>query len=188
MNPANVRSLSMKGTHEVRELFSIYPMNSLVQLRALTLTYICSSDDPTFQFWNQLSALKHLRPLVVNFSSYRALDEPLEDQEFLIRSIFNHGFCPASELFKIHISTYVISRMITRQFMSVTETTNLRDVLINCLTLSDFIAVLPAMQHVRSLHIHHQLCADEESIDNPPRINKSLLPKCELLCSKLCGE
>ena len=44
------------------------------------------------------------------------------------------------------------------------------------------------MQHVRSLPIHHRLCADEESIDNPPRISKSLLPECQLLCLKLCRE
>ena len=120
MNPANVRSLSRRGTHEVREFFSICQMNSLVQLRALTLTYMASSDDPTFQFWTQLSSLKHLRSLIVNFSSYHAVGESLEDQEFLIRSVFNHGFCLALELFKIHISTYVIPRTMTPQLMPTT--------------------------------------------------------------------
>ena len=120
MNPPNVRSLSRRGTHEVREFFSICPMNSLVQLRALTLTYMASSDDPTFQFWTQLSSLKHLRSLAVNFPSYRAIDEPREDQEFVIRSVFNHGFCLALELFKIHISTFVIPRTMTPQLMPTT--------------------------------------------------------------------
>ena len=120
MSQANFRSLSRRGTHEVRDFFSICPLNSLVQLRALTLTYMASSDDPTFQFWTQLSSLKHLRSLIVNFSSYHAVGESLEDQEFLIRSVFNHGFCLALELFKIHISTYVIPRTMTPQLMPTT--------------------------------------------------------------------
>src|SRR5437879_6237139 len=63
MNVVNVRSLKLHKANEIRHFFSIYSLNSLIQLRLLSLTFMYSFNDNSFTFWNQLSSLKYLRSL-----------------------------------------------------------------------------------------------------------------------------
>ena len=64
----NVRSVRLQQTKEIRHFFSIHQLSSFVRLRSLHLSSMFSVNDPTFEFWNQLSTLKYLESLIVNFS------------------------------------------------------------------------------------------------------------------------
>ena len=181
INLANVRSLLIQDPVENTKFFSIYSLTSFLQLRTRTLYYISALDDPTFQFWKQRSSLKHLQSLTVSLWPLRALEDAIGDLEFLIRSISNHGLCPALKSFELAMCDSGTPRTFTPQLMPAPKAIDLRHVSINCLTLSDLVALFPAMQNVQSLRIDRRFWADEEWMQNPLKIDTTLLSKCKLL-------
>ncbi len=67
MNVVNVRSLKLRKSDHTRHFFSTYSLNSLVQVRLLSLNSMYSFNDYSFTFWKQLSSLKFLRSLKIMF-------------------------------------------------------------------------------------------------------------------------
>ena len=181
INPANVQSLFMRTPDEITEFFSIYSLKSLTQLRRLSLEYMFTLENSTFQLWKELASLKYLQSLKVTFWPRRALEDAVGDQEFLISSLGKHDFYPALNSFEIATCGSRTPRTITPPLIPATKTTNLRHVSIDCLTFSDLIALFPAMQDIESIRISRQVWADEESIKSPPAIATHLLSKCKRL-------
>ena len=184
MNPtnmANVRSLIMKEPEEIRHFLSIHPLKTLAQLRTLMLTNISSSDDPAFQFRNQLSSLKHLQSLNVSFTKFSNHRTSHEEKEFLICSVFVHGFYPELRRFSIDTASLWKGTSAIRLLNQTTKASNLRYLSIDSLTFGDLVILLPAMENIVSLRVSADLDAKKKSIEKPPEIDKPLLPSCHKL-------
>jgi hypothetical protein len=173
MKPASVRSLSFQDSEEIRHFFSIHPLNSFVQLRSLYLNHMFSSDDPTFQFWNQLSSLKYLQSLIVKFWGPSRGSTTIDEKKFLVRSVFAGDFCPALQRFSV--DTVGLQQGATNlQYLSIAH-----------LAFDDLLLLLPAMENILSLCVDYQLDTDWKPIAKLPQIDQPLLPKCRQLELKL---
>jgi hypothetical protein len=104
MNVVNIRSLKFHKANAIHHFFSIYSLNSLVQLRLLSLDFMYSFNDNSFTFWHQLLSLKYLRSLKIIFWGITAPNNCIEEKEFIIRSIFNKDYCPLLKSFNINTS------------------------------------------------------------------------------------
>ena len=187
-NVANIRSLSLHASTEIEHFFSMYPLGSLVQLRRLSLTFIFSFNDPTFQFWNQVASLKHLQFLHIGYWGDGEHDNCIEEKEFIIRSIFNQHFCPALQSFSINTSGTQKCKPTIPSLIPTRRVTNLRYLSIDSLTFHDLTKLLPALKNIKCLRITYQLCKDEKFSGKPAEVHLSPLPQCLQLELKLDKE
>jgi hypothetical protein len=164
MNVINIRSLRLKESNETRHFFSIYSLNSLVQLRLLSLGYMYSLNDDSFTFWKQLSYLKYLRLLrIVFLGNLFEPENSVEEKEFIIRSIFNNDYCPLLKYFSIKTCGRQRWKTAIPSLISTTKPTKIKHLSVDSFILSDFIKLLPALKNVTSFHTDHQLYFDNES-------------------------
>ena len=185
MNPANVRSLSFQDSEEVRHFFSIHLLSSFIQLRSLYLNQMFSSDDPTFQFWQQLSSLKYLHSLVVSFGGPSRGSTAIEEKKFLIRSVFARDFCPTLQRFSIDTGGLSQRPTAIDSLNPTTKATNLQYLSIAHLAFDDLLLLLPATENILSLCVHYQLDTEWKPIEKLPKIEQPLLPHCRQLELKL---
>jgi hypothetical protein len=134
-------------------------------------------NDNSFQFWNQLSSLKYLRSLEINFWIYSRSDNYINDKEFIIRSILSNGFCPLLESFII--CTFIrpnwgssISSVIT-----TTKTTNIKYLSIGSLTFNNLIRLVPVLQNVKSFRMDYEPYFKNE-FNEQHIMTIPLMPKC----------
>jgi len=182
MNIINVRSLKLRESNEIQHLFSIYSLDSFVQLRLLSLNFMHAFNDNKFQFWKQLSSLKYLRSLKIMFWSSLdpGPDNSIEEKEFIIRSIFNNDYCPLLRYLNIETSGRSRWKTGIPSLITTTKATNIKYLSIDSLTFNDLIKLLPALKNLKILCIDYQLSCDEkpnEQIQNMTTIS-ALLPKC----------
>ena len=181
MNPANVLSLVLDDGTESLQFFSILPLGSFVQLRTLTLEYMRCFDDPNFTFWKQLSVMKHLYYLRIICCSYLPPKNYVREQQFFIRSIFNHGFCPGLRSFLIHIYENRKKKLSIPSLLPSTKAIELRHFAIDYLAFNDLITLLPGMGNIKSFCVDLRLSEDRELITKPLPDDTSLLPECRHL-------
>lgn len=186
MNVVNVRSLKFQEANEIQDFFSIYSLNSLVQLRLLSLTFMYSFNDNSFTFWNQLSSLKYLRSLKIMFWGMRP-GNCVEEKQFIIRSIFNKDSCPLLESFSINTCGTEKGTPTIPSLIPTTKTTNIKHLLLDRLTFNDLIKLLPALQNVKSFCIDYKLCSYTEPNEPQPNMTSTipLLSKCTRFHVKL---
>ncbi|CAF1128886.1 unnamed protein product [Didymodactylos carnosus] len=188
MNVGNVRSLKLKNANEIQHFFSIYSLNSLIQLRLLSLDFMYSFNDNLFRFWNQLSSLRHLRLLKIMFwGSCSGPNNCLDEKEHIIRLIFNKDYCPLLKYFKIDTCGLQRGMPTIPSLITTTKTTNIKYLWIDSLTVNDLIRLLPAIQNVKSFHIDYHLCTDNEPKERQQKMTiiMPLMPKCIRLHLKL---
>ena len=179
-NIANVRSLKLQRTNEIKSFFLLYSLSSFTQLHSLSLTLKYSFNDKLFRFWIQLSSLKNLHRLEIKFWGITGPNNCIQEKEYIIRSIFNEDCCPLLE--SLIISTCGRQKQIPAipLLMRTSRSTNLKCLLIDSLTFNDLIKLLPALAHLRTCCIDYQLYADDQP---DPRQRQTLttcpvLPKC----------
>jgi hypothetical protein len=163
INVDNVQSLKFQDAKEIRHFFSKYSLNSLDQLRLLSLTSILSFNDNFFIFWRQLSSLKYLQFLKIMFWDNFGLNNCIEEKEFIIRSIFNRYFCPSLKSFVICTGGRQKWPPTIPSLITTTKTTNIKYLSIDSLTYNDLIKLLPALQNIKSFRIDYELHYDNES-------------------------
>ncbi|CAF3696075.1 unnamed protein product [Rotaria sordida] len=180
MNVVNVRSLKFNKSNEIRHFFSKISLNSLVQLRVLSLDFMYSFDDNSFTFWKQLSSLKYLQSLKIIFWASSGSVNCCDEKKYIIRSIFNNNYCPSLKSFIITTGGIQQGRLTIPSLISTTTTTNIQNLSINSLTFNDLIKLLPAMQNVKSFRIDYNLKYDNWSNEQQQSmvIDIPLLPKC----------
>ncbi|CAF1383756.1 unnamed protein product [Adineta ricciae] len=187
MNIMNVRSLKLQDDKRTKLFFTMYPLNSLEQLRSLSLNCMYSLNDKSFQFWYQLSSLKYLQVLKIKFWTTSARENCIDEKEFIIRSIFNNEFCPLLKVFKIHTCGRQRWRSSIPSLVTTTKTTHIQYLSIDSLTFDDLLRLLSALQHVKSFRTGYQLSLNDkqkqEIIFTIP-----LMPKCIHLYLKLSDE
>jgi len=190
MNIANVRSLKLRRTNEIKHFFSIYLLSSFTQLRLLSLTLRYSSNDKLFRFWNQLSSLRNLRLLDIKFWGISGPNNCIQEKEYIIRSVFNKDYCPLLE--SLIISTCGIQKeMPTIPFLIRTyRATNIKRLFVDSLTFNDLMKLLPALQNVQSCCIDYQLYYDYQSDPWQQQIltRSPMLPKCIQLNLQLSND
>ncbi|CAF2234532.1 unnamed protein product [Rotaria magnacalcarata] len=177
INAANIRSLKLEKSNEIKHFFSIYSLNSLIQLRLLSLTFMNSFNDNSFQFWNQLSSLKYLQSLKIMFRGYSGCGYCIEEKEYIIRSIFNKDFCPLLKSFIIEACSRRSWKSTIPSLITTTKATNIQHVSIDSLAFIDLIKLLPALQNVKSFCSDHELSYDNKQQQNMT-ITMPLLSKC----------
>ncbi|CAF3662063.1 unnamed protein product [Rotaria sordida] len=180
MNVVNVRSLKFNKSNEIRHFFSKISLNSLVQLRVLSLDFMYSFDGNSFTFWKQLSSLKYLQSLKIIFWASSGSVNCCDEKKYIIRSIFNNNYCPSLKSFMITTGGIQQGRLTIPSLISTTTTTNIQNLSINSLTFNDLIKLLPAMQNVKSFCIDYDLRYDNWSNEQQQSmvIDIPLLPKC----------
>jgi hypothetical protein len=190
INVNNIRSLKLQEANEINHLFSIYTLNSFVQLRLLSLDFMYSFNDNLFEFWNQLSSLKYLRSLKIMFWSNWGHGNCIEEKEFIIRSIFNKDFCPLLTCFVINTCGRQRWRSPIPSLITTTKATNIRYLSLDSLTFNDFIKLLPALQNVESFHIDYELSHDHQSNEQQKKMTFTmpLMPKCIRLHLRLSDD
>lgn len=190
MNVGNVRSLKFQDANEIRHFFSIYSLNSLVQLRLLSLNFMYSFNDNSFTFWKQLSSLKYLRSLKIMFWGMNRPDNCVEEKQFIIRSIFNKDYCPLLESFSIDTCGTQHGPPTIPSLIPTTKTTNIKHLLLDILTFNDFIKLLPVLQNVKSFCIDYILYSYNKPNEPPPNmtITIPLLSKCTRFHVKLTDD
>ena len=132
----------------IYNIFSVsilYFLNSLIQLRFLSLT-LSSFNDNSFQFWNQLSSLKYLQSLQIMFRGYSGCGYRVEEKEYIIRSVFNKDFCPLLKSFIIEACSRRSWKSTIPSLITTTEATNIEYVSIDSLAFIDLIKLLPTLQ------------------------------------------
>ncbi|CAF1452291.1 unnamed protein product [Adineta steineri] len=180
----NIRSLKLRKHNRIKHFFSISSLQSLVQLRLLSLEYIYSFDDNLFTFWNQLSSLKYLRSLRVIFGSKFRSNNHLEEKQFIIRSIFTQDFCPLLNciIIKNYGNDSVNTELPIPSLIQSTKTTNIKYLTIDRLTFVDLIELLPALQKTKSFCIDDEFfCNDQLFTQRIVPIAMSLMPECSKL-------
>lgn len=178
MNAANVRSLSLHATEDIKHFFSFHPLGALVQLRSLHLSDMFPLNDPSFQSWKPLSSLKDLRSLKVIFSKNSNSKIAFKEKDFLIRSLFEPDFYPALRRFSVEIRDSTKSNPTIRSLNPTATTINLRYLSIDTLTFHDLVKLLPALGNIKSLCISVELCTNDKPTEKLPKANTPLLPKC----------
>ncbi|UJR38744.1 hypothetical protein I4U23_031409 [Adineta vaga] len=177
INGANIRSLKLQNFNEIKHFFSIYSLNSLIQLRLLSLTFMNSFNDNSFQFWNQLSSLKYLQSLKIMFRGYSGCGYCIEEKEYIIRSIFNKDFCPLLRSFSIEACSRRSWKSTIPSLIPTTKATHMEYMSIDSLAFIDLIKLLPALQNIKSFRSDHELTYDNKQQQNMT-IPMPLLCKC----------
>jgi hypothetical protein len=177
VNVANIRSLKLVDSNEIKHFFSIYTLNSLIQLRLLSLTFMCSFNDNSFKFWNQLSSLKYLQSLKIKFGGYSGCGYCVEEKEYIICSIFNKDFCPLLKSFIIEACSRRSWKSTIPSLITTTKATNMEYVSIDSLAFIDLIKLFPALQNVKSFRSDYELNYDCRQQPNMT-ITMPLLSKC----------
>ncbi|CAF1302913.1 unnamed protein product [Didymodactylos carnosus] len=179
-NIANVRSLKLRRTNEIKHFFLIYSLSSFTQLRLLSLTLKYSFNDKLFRFWNQLSSLKNLRRLEIKFWGITGPNNCIQEKEYIIRSIFNKDYCPLLE--SLIISTCGRQKQIPTipLLIRTSRSTNLKRLFIDSLTFNDLIKLFPALANLQTCCIDYKLYADDQPDPREPQILTTglMLPKC----------
>ena len=170
MNPENVLSLVLDDGTESGEFFSVFPLDSFVQLRTLTLDYMKCFNDPNFTFWKQLSVMKHLHSLTIIYCCFLPLNNDVREQQFFIRSIFNHGFCPGLRSFFSHTDENRKNKLSIPSLLPPTKATELRYFSIDHLAFNDLITLLPGMRNIKSfcvdIRLKRRSRIDRKAIDS----------------------
>ena len=180
MNVTNVRLLKLQEIPEIRQFFSIYSFNSLIELRLLSITFMYSFNDNCFTFWNQLSSLKYLRSLEIMFWDNSELDNCIEEKEFSIRLIFNNDYCPLLKSFTISTPGRQREMPTILSLIKTTKTTYIQYLSIDSLTFNDLIKLLLALQN--QLYNNDNKSNEQE---HNMTITMPLLPNCVRLQVKL---
>ncbi|CAF0927527.1 unnamed protein product [Adineta steineri] len=183
-NVLSIRSLKIRKEKKIKHFFSIYSLNSLVQLRLLSLDGMYCTNDNLFTFWNQLSSLKYLRSLKIIFGSKYHPNNDLKDKEFLICSIFNQYFCPLLTCFTIENkgNDNLNTELPIASLIQTIKPTNIKYLSIDCLNFVDLIKLLPALQNAKSFSIENGLFSDNQS--HPQQIvtiTEPLMSECRTL-------
>jgi len=178
INVNNVRSIKLRKANETKLFFSIYPLNSLIQLRILSLVTMYSLNDKSCQFWYQLSSLKYLQSLTIMFSGYCNHENIMEEKQFIIRSIFNKEFCPLLKVFIISTAGTDRGKPSIPSLMLTTKPTKIKYLSIDWLTFHDLIKLLPALQNVKSIYMKYELALDKDQQQEIPTITRLLMPNC----------
>ncbi|CAF1619461.1 unnamed protein product [Rotaria sordida] len=164
INVVNIQSLKLRKENKIKHFFSIYSLNSLVQLRLLSLDGIHSFNDNLFTFWNQLSSLKYLQSLKVIFGTNSHPNNDLKEKEFIIRSIFNQDFCPLLTCFIIKNkgNDNLNTELPIRSLIQTTKMININHLSIDNLTFNDLIKLLPALQNTKLFCINDELSCNNK--------------------------
>jgi Fe-S-cluster containining protein len=180
VNIRNVRSLKFNEKRKIEYFFSLFSLDSMINLRLLSLTQMYSLNDNTFLFWKQLASLKYLQFLKIKFSHKDERGNSSEEIEFLIHSIFNQNICPL--LNTLIVCTNRANEYI-RTMSSLTQTTqpaNIKYFSIDELSFRDLIKLIPSLQNLRSINIDFEFGFDNMSIDQLEAMSIPIpfFPKC----------
>ena len=181
-----VRSLILGRSDDIKNFFSKYSLDSLLQLRVLSLDDIYPFNDLSFKFWNQLASLKYLRSLKLRWGYGNTPDTITEEKEFIIQSIFNKDFCPLLKCLSM-ISFQYQKWERTIPLLPAGKATKIEYLSLDLLLFNELIKLLPAMQNVNSFHVAY-LRDDKDFTDEQPRAITAtipLLPRCVELNLKL---
>ena len=181
----NVRSLRLQQPNDIRLFFSIHQLSSFVRLRSLHLLWMFSVDDPTFQFWNQLSSLKYLESLRVSFSKSSSRCTSTDQKKYLICSVFVRGLFPGLQRFSVDAGSTYGGAIAIPSLNPMTKAMKLQYLTIDRLTFNDLMILLPAIENILSLRIDGDLEKDEKLMGKLPEIDRPLLYKCLHLKLKL---
>ena len=181
----NVRSLWLQQPKEIRHFFSIHQLSSFVRLRSLHLLWMFSVDDPTFEFWNQLSSLKYLESLTVSFSKSSSQCTSADQTKYLICSVFSRGLFPALQRFSVDAGSTYVGAITIPSLNPKTKSMHLQYLTIDRLTFNDLMILLPVIENILSLRIVKDLEKNEKSMGKLPKIDTPLLSKCLNLALKL---
>jgi hypothetical protein len=119
--------------------FSSFSIDSMINLRLLSLTHMYSLNDNTFPFWKQLASLKYLQFLKMKFSDKDGRGNSSEEIEFVIHSIFNQNICPLLETLIVSTNRTDEHSRTMSSLIETTQPTNIKYFSIDELSFGDLI-------------------------------------------------
>ena len=170
INTLNDQHILQRSDHynstKARKFLISSPSNSLallVQLRTLVLTHMFAFDNDLFTFWKQLSSLRYLLSLKIEFRhNFERRGNCCAELNFLVYSIFNKDYCPLLKAFSITTGGTEQGGTTIPLLTATTKSTNIRYLSIDRLTFNDLIKLLPAVPMVRFVSINYSLdCEDQ---------------------------
>lgn len=187
-NTENVRSLLMNKSQEIQHFFPRYSLGSLVQLRTLHLEHLYPFDSSSYEVWQQLSRLKHLRSLKISFARSSNYETAFDQKGWLIHSIIEPDCYPSLRRFSVETLGVKKQKSVILSSNPTAVTSNIRYLSIDTLTFGDLVKLLPALGNIKSLCISDELSTGGEPAEKPPKVETPLLPKCLELEVKFCTE
>lgn len=176
----NIQSLKLSHINKTKHFFSICSLDSMINLRILSLNQMFSFNDNTFVFWNQFSSLTYLQFLKINILDKDGRGNSDEEIDFIIHSIFNKNFCPLLKSFSIGSNRNDRKMRKIPSLIQTTNTTHIQYFSIDRLIFNDFSKLFPALKNVKSFNVNFEFDFERncnEQLQNIP-ISIPLLPKC----------